>query len=557
MNETQPMKHIKLWIILLAFLPVQIISLHAQNHNNFEISKSLDIYASLFKELNLNYVDNINPAELNEIAIKAMLQELDPYTVFVPEADIENFQLMTTGEYGGIGSLIQQIDGKVTISEPYEGFPAQKAGLIPGDKILEINGVNTADKNTSEVSELLKGQPGSTVNLLIDREGEATPLEKTLIREKIKLDNIPYHTVFDNGIGYILLSGFTQKAASEMKEIFMAMREKQTLKGLIIDLRGNGGGLLNEAVDICNLFVDKGELIVATRGKTADKTSVHRTRQAPVDKDIPVVVLVNEASASASEIVAGALQDLDRAVIIGQRTFGKGLVQNVVPLSYNTQMKVTVAKYYIPSGRCIQEIDYTKIRNGEDQKTDSVVATFKTRNGRTVFDGKGISPDIIMDEMSFSAVSANLYAGNFIFKYANHFARNNKTIPEATAFKITDEIYDDFMQFVDQQNFTYTTESERMITKMREIASEEAYLDAVNPQLEALEQELVNYKKNDIRKHREEIEELLKMEIAQRYYFQKGKIIAALDHDPDLEKAFEVIQDTSRYQQILSPQQDQ
>ncbi len=557
MNETQPMKHFKLWIILLGFLPFQIISLHAQNHNNFEISKSLDIYASLFKELNLNYVDNINPAELNEIAIKAMLQELDPYTVFVPEADIENFQLMTTGEYGGIGSLIQQIDGKVTISEPYEGFPAQKAGLIPGDKILKINGVDTEDKNTSEVSELLKGQPGSTLKLLIGREGEDKPLEKTLIREKIKLDNIPYHTVFDSGIGYILLSGFTQKAASEMKEIFMAMREKQSLQGLIIDLRGNGGGLLNEAVDICNLFVDKGELIVATRGKTADKTSVHRTRQAPVDKDIPVVVLVNEASASASEIVAGALQDLDRAVIIGQRTFGKGLVQNVVPLSYNTQMKVTVAKYYIPSGRCIQEIDYTKIRNGEDQKTDSVVATFKTRKGRTVFDGKGISPDIIMDEMSFSAVSANLYAGNFIFKYANHFARNNKTIPEATAFKITDDIYDDFMQFVDQQNFTYTTESERMITKMREIASEEAYLDAVNPQLEALEQELVNYKKNDIRKHREEIEELLKMEIAQRYYFQKGKIIAALDNDPDLEKAFEVIQDTSRYQQILSPQQDQ
>ncbi|MDN5350029.1 MAG: carboxyl-terminal processing protease [Bacteroidales bacterium] len=550
------MKHFKLWIILLALLPVQIISLQAQNHNNFEISKSLDIYASLFKELNLNYVDDINPAELNEIAIKAMLRELDPYTVFVPEADIENFQLMTTGEYGGIGSLIQQIDGKVTISEPYEGFPAQKAGLIPGDKILKINGVDTEDKNTSEVSELLKGQPGSTLNLLIDREGEDKPLEKTLIREKIKLDNIPYHTVFDNGIGYILLSGFTQKAASEMKEIFMAMREKQVLKGLIIDLRGNGGGLLNEAVDICNLFVDKGELIVATRGKTADKTSVHRTRQAPVDKDIPVVVLVNEASASASEIVAGALQDLDRAVIIGQRTFGKGLVQNVVPLSYNTQLKVTVAKYYIPSGRCIQEIDYTKIRNGEAQETDSVVATFKTRNGRVVFDGKGISPDIIMDEKSFSAVSANLYAGNFIFKYANHFARNNKNIPEAAAFKITNDIYDDFMQFVDEHHFTYTTESERMITKMREIASEEAYIDAVNPQLEALEQELINYKKNDIRKHREEIEELLKMEIAQRYYFQKGKIIAALDNDPDLEKAFEVIQDTSRYQQILSPQQD-
>ena len=339
--------------VILGFVSIQQVN--SQTNNNFEISKSMDIYLSLFRELNLNYVDEIQPAQLNETAIKAMLEELDPYTVFIPESEIEDYKLMTTGEYGGIGSLIQQIGEFVYVSEPYEGFPAQKAGLIPGDCILEVNGVNAQGKTTAQISDLLKGQPGSTVDVKIKRDGVDEPLLKTLTREKIKIDNIPYQTVFENGIGYVRLTGFTQKAAAELKEVLLKMKEQNELKGFIIDLRSNGGGLLNEAVDITSLFVEKGELIVSTRGKTEDRTSIHRTRQAPVDMNIPLIVMVNEGSASASEIVAGALQDLDRAVIIGQRTFGKGLVQNVVPLSYNTQMKVTVAKYYIPSGRCIQE----------------------------------------------------------------------------------------------------------------------------------------------------------------------------------------------------------
>lgn len=550
------MKKFHSWIIISGILFLTSLNVLAQNQNNFEISKSLDVYTSLLRELNLSYVDEINPAELNEIAIKSMLQELDPYTVFVPEAEIENFQLMTTGEYGGIGSLIQLIDGKVTITEPYEGFPAQKAGLIPGDAILEINGVDANGKNTSAISELLKGQPGSTVEIKIQREGYDKPLNKSLIREKIKIDNIPYHTVFENGIGYVRLTGFTQKAASEMKEILLQMMETNELKGFILDLRSNGGGLLSEAVDISNLFVDKGEVIVSMRGKVAEKTTVHRTRQAPVDKTLPVVVMVNEASASASEIVAGALQDLDRAVVIGQRTFGKGLVQNVVPLSYNTQMKVTVAKYYIPSGRCIQEIDYSHKTKTDTTKTDSLVATFKTRNGRLVFDGKGIAPDVPIEAEMYSAVTANLYAGNYIFKFANQFAREHKTIADTKSFEISDEIYNDFLIFLDENEFSYTTESERMIENMRRIAEQESYKDAIETQLHALEEQLTSYKKNDLQKHRNEIEELLKMEIVQRYYYQKGKIIAALQDDSELQTAFEILLDQSRYEQILSPEQE-
>ena len=526
--------------------------IYGQANKNFEISKSIDIYNSLFKELNLNYVEDIDPGKLNETAIIAMLQELDPYTVFVPESQIEDMRLMTTGEYGGIGSLIQQMGEYVIISEPYEGFPAQKAGLIPGDIILEINDMDAVNRTSSEISELLKGVPGSEVKLKVRRTGSDQPMDVKLIREKIKLDNIPYSTVLNNSIGYILLTGFTQKAASEFKEIFVKMEAEHQLRGLIIDLRGNGGGLLNEAVDIANLFVNKNELIVSTKGKSPDRTSVHRTRFAPVDLNIPIVVLVNEGSASASEILAGSLQDLDRAVIVGQKTFGKGLVQNVVPLSYNTQLKITVAKYYIPSGRCIQAIDYSHKKENGGKIPDSLVSTFKTKAGRKVFDNGGIMPDITIEPLDFSPVSAHLYTSNLFFKYANKFAFEHKEIAPVSEFDITDEIYDDFMKFVAEQGFTYTTESEKMIAELKKQAGEESYLQDVSAQLEALEQQLRLIKQQDILKHREEIERILRSEIASRYYYQKGKIITALRQDVEIEKAIEVIMNQSRYRQVLS-----
>ncbi|MBU1010307.1 MAG: PDZ domain-containing protein [Bacteroidetes bacterium] len=527
----------------------------AQTQNNFEISKNLDIYASLLRELNLNYVDEIDPSSLNKTAIETMLNGLDPYTVFIPESQVEDFQLMTTGEYGGIGSLIQQIGDYVVITEPYEGYPAQKSGLIAGDQLMEINGISMKGKNSQEVSDLLKGQPGTPIDITYGREGAAAPVKMTLTREKIKIDNIPYQTVFDNKIGYIRLSGFTQKAASEMKNVFLDMKSKYTLTGLIIDLRGNGGGLLNEAVDITNLVVNKGELVVTTRGKSADRTTVHRTRMLPVDTDIPLVVLVNENSASASEILAGALQDFDRAVIVGQRTYGKGLVQNVVPLVYNTQLKITVAKYYIPSGRCIQAIDYSDNKDNVNGSriADSLISSFKTRHGRIVYDGGGITPDVILEPYQYSAVSSNLYTSNLIFRFANNYAAMHKSIAPADVFSISDSTYQAFVNFAESNNFSYQTESEEIIQALREIAENEKYLDAVEPKISELEKGLIEYKKQDIYKHRSEIEEMLKIEIVSRYYYQTGKIVASLKNDPELKKAIGVLNDQPVYKKLLTP----
>lgn len=517
-----------------------------EKQNNFEISKSIDIYNNVFRYLNQNYVDEINPAELNEIAINAMLKELDPYTVFIPESEIEDVRLLTMGEYGGIGSIITYYDNKVHISEPYENFPAHKAGLIPGDAIMEINGVNTENKTVAEVSELLKGQPGSTLTLKIKREGEKNIITKTLIREKIKIDNIPYYTVLDGGIAYIILNQFTKDAAKELKEAFLEMKSQNELKGLVIDLRGNGGGLLNEAVDIVNLFVPKNKLVVYTQGKTPEQNRNYYTKLDPEDTEIPLAILVNQSSASASEIVSGSIQDFDRGVIVGQRTFGKGLVQNILPMNYNTQMKVTVSKYYIPSKRCIQEIDYSKkSKNDTITKNDTLGPQFKTANGRIVYEGHGIQPDVKIEPETVSTITVHLYAQNMIFKYANKFYREHKSIPSPEEFEITDEIYDDFVKFVESQDFSYTSESEKDFEVLVETAKIEGYYDNIKPQLDILENELKNHKDNDLINNRKEISEILKMEIVGRYYFQKGKIISTLKDDVELNRAVEILLNTN------------
>ena len=543
-------------ILTLALLVVLPFGMFAQEkQNNFEIAKSLDIYNSVMRELNLNYVDEINPGELNETAIKAMLDGLDPYTVFIPESDIENAKFITTGEYGGIGALIQY-DGEFTrISDPYYGWPAQKAGIIAGDAILEVNGVDCKKKNTQEVSDLLKGQPGTEVTMKIKRYGVEKPLEIKLKREKVKIDNIPYYTVFDNGIAYLSLSGFTRDVAKEMKEKLVEMKKNYELKGFILDLRGNGGGLMNEAVDIVNLFIPKGKAVVSMKGKAANANSLHPTTNDPVDLEIPLAILVDGSSASASEIVAGAIQDYDRGIIIGQRTFGKGLVQNILPLSYNAQMKVTVAHYYIPSGRCIQEIDYSHKKDTTQTKNDTLGRAFKTMGGRTVYEGHGITPDVKVTRDPYATVTAYLYGKNYIFDYANKYFSEHRSIDSADRFQIDEATYQDFMKFVKDKNFTYTTESEKAIEKLKKTAKDEGYLDKIQPQVDQLEKNLATEKANDLLNNRNDIEELLRSEIVGRYYYQKGRIVASLKEDLDLKRAFEILLNTNgkdEYNSILS-----
>ncbi len=546
---------VKIGLIFIFFVALSTGTFaQAPNQQGFEIMKNLDIYSNIIKELNQDYVDEINPGELTQIGIDAMLESLDPYTNFIPESQVEDYKFITTGQYGGIGALIHQQGGFVVISEPYEGSPAQKSGLKAGDKILEINGKPAKGKTYDDVSSFLKGQAGTTVNLLLQRDGETKPLDKTITREIIKIDNIPYYGMVDQNTGYIKLTGFTQNAAKEMRQAFLKLKEGNDMKGIILDVRGNGGGLLNEAVDIANIFVERGQEIVSTNGKLLDKNRAHKTMSPPVDLRIPLVVMVDHSSASASEILAGSMQDLDRGVVIGQRTFGKGLVQNVVPLSYNAQMKITVAKYYIPSGRCIQAIDYAhKMKDGSFGKIpDSLIRAFKTKNGRTVYDGGGINPDVITKPRRFSNLAMTLYGKYCIFDFATIFAREHAFIPPANAFEISDSIYDIFLNYIKGKDYSYATKSERALEALKSEAMKENYYEAMREEYDHLKSRMDSDKKDDLKKYKDQVEELLKMEIVTRYYYQKGKIEAALKHDPDLADAIAMINDPEKYSAILS-----
>lgn len=537
-------------ILILFVLGLQL-SISAQNNPAFEISKNLDIFATLYKELNNNYVDELNYGDLMKTSIEAMLEDLDPYTVFISEAEIEDYNFMTTGQYGGIGALIHKQGNAVVISEPYENSPAYKAGLQAGDKILVINGKDATNKSVSDVSLLLKGQPGTRLNLEIEREG--TRMDRTVIRENVSIPNVAYSSLLEDGTGYIKLTGFTQNSGKEVKDALLKLREKGNLSGLILDLRDNGGGLLNEAVSITNLFVKKDELVVSTKGKTPDRNKSYKTVMQPIEPNIPLVVLVNGLSASASEIVAGAIQDLDRGVILGERTYGKGLVQNIIPLSYNTQLKITVAKYYIPSGRCIQSIDYAD-RDSlgfSKQIPDSLVNNFKTKAGRTVQDGGGINPDIILEQPRISNISLALVSKYLIFDFANSFKRSHDSIPPAKEFEITDDIYNDFLTFIQDKDYDYTTRSEKMLRDLKKTAETEKYFEELKTEFQQLESKMMHNKQADLEKFKPEISRIIKNEIVSRYYNQKGRVEASIVDDEGIKAAKELIKDTKKYNSIL------
>jgi len=522
------------------------------NEKAFEISKNLEIFADVYKNLHLNYVDDLESGKLMKTAIDAMLASLDPYTNYIPESDIEDVKLQIFGQYGGIGSMVSLRGDYVIISEPYEGLPAAKAGLKAGDKILEINGESAKGKTVSDVSSTLRGQAGTSLTMKIERQGKTHDIKIT--REEIKLKPVPYFGLVDGDFGYIKLNEFTQNSAADVTAAFNSLKnQNKNLKGVVLDLRGNGGGLLNEAVDIVNIFMNSGELVVQTKGKVAEKNTKHYTRKSPVDKDIPVAVLIDGYSASASEIVAGSLQDFDRAVIIGSRSYGKGLVQNIVELSYNSQMKVTVSKYFIPSGRCIQALDYShRDENGRAVKVpDSLKTAFKTRNGRVVYDGFGIEPDIDVEPEYISNISVALLQKNLVFDYVTDFYYKHKDIASASQFRVTDEIYNDFKNYISTKEYEYSTNTEKTLKILRETAKEEKYLEAIEKELSNLEKKLQSDKLVDLEKNKEEVKQLIESEILTRYYYEKGRTEGMLKYDHVLHKAIEVLSDKEGYNKIL------
>lgn len=522
--------------------------------NYFEISKNIDIFTTLYKELNIFYVDETDPGELMKKAIDSMLESLDPYTTYIPESEMEDFRFMTTGQYGGIGAIISKRGDYVMISEPYEGFPANKAGLIAGDKLLEINGKSVKGKSTEDVSKVLKGQPNTTVNVLIERIGKDSPFEVELKREEIKVKSVPYSTVLEGNIGYIKMTSFTRNVSNEVAEAFKEISEGVELNGLIFDLRGNPGGLLNEAVNTTNLFIEKGQEVVSTKGKVKDWDKIYNTLNDPLDKEIPLAVLINSRSASASEIVSGAIQDLDRGVVVGQRSFGKGLVQQTRKLSYNSQLKVTIAKYYIPSGRCIQALDYSD-RNEDGSVgsiSDSLKTEFKTLNGRSVWDGGGVNPDVVLEPRKYSNILASIMSKRHIFDFANDFYRKHSSITTPSNFEINDSLYLVFTNYLNGKDYDYETRTEKAITKLLKDAQKEKYSEDLQEEIDALGKKMKASKTNDIERFKDQISQVIESEIVTRYYFQNGRIEASLKHDDEVNKAVEILKDSDTYKSILN-----
>ena len=522
---------------------------------SFQLAKNIDIFNSIVKELDLFYVDSIDPNKTIREGIDAMLYSLDPYTNYFPEEDQSELEQILKNSYGGIGSVITW-NAKLKrsmIAEPYEGMPAAEVGLKPGDILLEIDGEDLLGKNNQEVSEMLRGQVGTSFKLKVQRPGQKKPMEFDIVRRSIQLPIIPYYGMLDNNVGYISLSTFSGNPSKEFKQAFLDLK-KQGITSLVIDLRNNTGGLLDEAVKIANYFLPRGETLVTTKGKLEQSSNMYKTLREPLDLDIPLAVLVNSVTASSSEILAGSLQDLDRAVIIGNRTFGKGLVQTTRPLPYGGTIKITTSKYYIPSGRCVQAIDYT--HRNEDGSVgripDSLTTVFHTRAGRVVRDGGGVTPDIEVEAEKLPNILFYLVNDNLIFDYATDYCLKHPTVPQPEQFEVTDADYAEFKEKVKAADFKYDQQTEKILKSLKEMAEFEGYLDDASTEFDALEKKLQHNLERDLDHFSKEIKSMLAIEIIKRYYYQRGSIIQQLKDDPDLKEAIKILGDSLSYKKMLS-----
>lgn len=523
--------------------------------NYFEITKNIRTMSAVYNVINTYYVEEPQPGKMMKTGIDAMLKSLDPYTVYIPESRIEDYRYMTTGQYGGIGSLIQKQGDYIVISEPYEGFPAQKSGLRAGDILLEVDGHSVKGKETRDMSKLLKGGAGTTLEVKYKRGEEIKNV--TITREEVKIKEVPYFGMLDNEVGYIKLTSFTNTASKNIGKALRILKDSLGMKKVVLDLRDNGGGLLHEAVNIVNFWIPKGETVVETKGRLETVNRSYKTHNTPFDENMPVAVLINNHSASASEIVSGSIQDLDRGVLIGERSYGKGLVQQTKDINFGSKVKVTIAKYYTPSGRCIQKLDYSH-RDGRGEVhevSDSLIHSFKTKNGRIVKDGRGVDPDITIDRELYSKLTAVLMAKNLIFKYATIYENSHPSIASSKDFSLTEAEYNKFVNFIKkQEDISYTTDSQEMLEQLKEIAKDEKYLQESEAEFNQLLNKLTPNLENDLIRYESEIKELLENEIVSRYYYQKGRVEASLKHDNYIKEALQVLNDKEKYEQILTVQ---
>ena len=549
------MKKIKLSIFTLIVVGLASVALTPPAEKYFDIAKSLDIFATLFKEVNTYYVDEVDPKKLVETGIIGMLNQLDPYTDYIPEESKEAFSIQTTGQYAGVGALIGIVNKKTVITNPYVGFPAYRAGLKVGDEFVSVDGKNVEGKATSEVSNLLKGNPNTEVEIEVKRFGQKETIRVNLVREKIKIANIVYQGLVYADIGYIKLDEFTPGAGKEVEDAIAALK-KQGAKKIILDLRDNPGGSLYEAVNIVNAFIPKGKEVVSTRGKVQDWNKTYTTLNNPVDVEIPLAVLTSGGSASASEIVAGSLQDYDRAVLIGQKTFGKGLVQTTRQIVYNAQLKVTTAKYYIPSGRCIQALDYThrKSDGSVEKFADSLKREFKTKNGRKVFDGAGLDPDHLIKAEEYSTALIELVSEGYLFEYASRYCGEHPMPPASLRdFKLSDLEYKKFVDWVKEQKFTYTSELEKKADELITSAKTERYYEDLKTPLADLQNKINQYRTTDFTRLKSEISSIVEAQIGFHYRLTAGQVEASLHRDREIIEAKRILSDSELYKKLLSP----